>query len=281
MTTKMPSLDKLLAGNSAPGQRGTVWLVGAGPGAVDLLTLRALRLIEQAEIVVYDRLVGPDILALIPAGALSIDVGKTPGFHGMKQTQISQLLVDLALAGRQVVRLKGGDPFIFGRGGEEMVCLQQAGVTCHIVPGITAATGCAAASGIPLTHRDLAQSVRFVTGHGRDGKPQLDWESLRDARQTLVFYMGLTWCDALSEQLISFGRDAQTPVAIVERGTRDDQRTLIARLDQLAETVRMYQPQSPSLLIVGDVVRLYRPDLPQAAATSTLTPRASKAAIAS
>jgi len=278
MTAKIPSLDKLLAGNMVPGQQGAVWLVGAGPGAVDLLTVRALRLIEQAEVVVYDRLVSPEILALIPPGALSIDVGKTPVFHGMKQSQINQLLEDLARAGRQVVRLKGGDPFIFGRGGEEMVWLQKAGVTCHIVPGITAATGCAAASGIPLTHRDLAQSVRFITGHGRDGKPRLDWESLRDARQTLVFYMGLTWCEALSGQLILSGRDAATPVAIVERGTRADQRTLITRLDRLAQAVALHQPQSPSLLIVGEVVSLYRPDAVQVA-TSTVIPSASKAEI--
>lgn len=278
MTVKMPALDRLLAGGFPPGQQGDVWLVGAGPGAVDLLTVRALRLIEKAEVVVCDRLVGPDILALIPPTALNIDVGKTPGFHGMKQSQINQLLVDLARAGRQVIRLKGGDPFIFGRGGEEMQWLQQAGVTCHIVPGITAATGCAAATGIPLTHRDMAQSVRFITGHGRDGKPQLDWESLRDARQTLVFYMGLTWCEALSEQMIRHGRDAHTPVAIIERGTRQDQRTHITRLDRLAQTVAERQPQSPGLLIVGDVVRLYRNGADHAA-TSTFTPSASKASI--
>lgn len=278
MTVKMPALDRLLAGGFPPGQQGDVWLVGAGPGAVDLLTVRALRLIEKAEVVVCDRLVGPDILALIPPTALNIDVGKTPGFHGMKQSQINQLLVDLARAGRQVIRLKGGDPFIFGRGGEEMQWLQQAGGTCHIVPGITAATGCAAATGIPLTHRDMAQSVRFITGHGRDGKPQLDWESLRDARQTLVFYMGLTWCEALSDQMIRHGRDAHTPVAIIERGTRHDQRTHITRLDQLAQTVAERQPQSPGLLIVGDVVRLYRTVADQGA-TSTFTPSASKASI--
>ncbi|WP_338563132.1 uroporphyrinogen-III C-methyltransferase [Erwinia sp. E_sp_B04_7] len=258
MTTLHAGLEKLLASNGHGKQAGAVWLVGAGPGDVDLLTVKALRLIEQAEVVVYDRLVSPEILALIPASALSIDVGKTPGFHGMKQSQINQLLVELAAAGQQVIRLKGGDPFIFGRGGEEMTAVQEAGLVCHIVPGITAATGCAAATGIPLTHRDLAQSVRFITGHGKDGKPQLDWESLKDARQTLVFYMGLTWCGALSEQLIAFGRDAETPVAIVERGTRADQRVTLTTLHQLAETVLREKPQSPALLIVGEVVRLYR-----------------------
>lgn len=236
---------------------GSVWLVGAGPGAADLLTVRALRLIEQAQVVVYDRLVSAEVMALIPPEALCIDVGKTPGFHAMSQQQINQLLVDLARAGQQVLRLKGGDPFVFGRGGEEMQWLQQAGIACHIVPGITAATGCAAASGIPLTHRGLAQSVRFITGHHSSGKPEHDWRSLRDAQQTLVFYMGLTWCAELSAQLIAHGRDAATPVAIVERGTRADQRVLVTRLDRLAATVAEQQPQSPGLLIIGDVVGLY------------------------
>lgn len=258
MTYTVSSLDKLLTGRAIGSEPGAVWLVGAGPGDVDLLTVKALRLIESAEVVVYDRLVSPEILALAPPEALCIDVGKTPGFHGMKQAQINQLLVDLAATGRQVLRLKGGDPFIFGRGGEEMSWVQQAGIACHIVPGITAAMGCAAATGIPLTHRDMAQSVRFITGHGRDGKPQLDWQSLQDKRQTLVFYMGLTWCQALSQQLIGHGRDGDTPVAIVERGTRRDQRVIITRLQQLAECVARQQPQSPSLLIVGEVVKMYR-----------------------
>ncbi|WP_428946282.1 uroporphyrinogen-III C-methyltransferase [Pantoea sp. FN060301] len=270
MTTILPSLEKLLT-SAQSNKAGAVWLVGAGPGDVDLLTVKALRLIENAEVVVFDRLVSDEILALIPATALSIDVGKTPGFHGLKQTQINQLLVELAAAGQQVIRLKGGDPFIFGRGGEEMSCIRDAGIACHIVPGITAATGCAAATGIPLTHRDMAQSVRFITGHGKDGRPDLEWQSLRDARQTLVFYMGLTWCGALSERLIANGRRADTPVAIVEKGTRSDQRVIVTTLAELPETVRQQSPQSPSLLILGDVVSLYR-------ATSTSTPRASNAA---
>ncbi|MEM6159540.1 uroporphyrinogen-III C-methyltransferase [Erwinia sp. P6884] len=270
MTTILPSLEKLLT-SAQSSKAGAVWLVGAGPGDVDLLTVKALRLIENAEVVVFDRLVSDEILARIPATALSIDVGKTPGFHGLKQAQINQLLVELAAAGQQVIRLKGGDPFIFGRGGEEMSCIQDAGIACHIVPGITAATGCAAATGIPLTHRDMAQSVRFITGHGKDGRPDLEWQSLRDARQTLVFYMGLTWCGALSERLIANGRRSDTPVAIVEKGTRADQRVIITTLAALPETVRQQSPQSPSLLILGDVVSLYR-------ATSTSTPRASNAA---
>ena len=269
MTTLLPSLEKLLT-SVKRSKAGAVWLVGAGPGDVDLLTVKALRLIENAEVVVFDRLVSPEILALIPATALSIDVGKTPGFHGLKQTQINQLLVELAAAGQQVIRLKGGDPFIFGRGGEEMSCIRDAGIACHIVPGITAATGCAAATGIPLTHRDMAQSVRFITGHGKEGRPDLAWQSLRDARQTLVFYMGLTWCEALSEALIAHGRRADTPVAIIEKGTRPDQRVMVTTLGELAETVKRHSPQSPSLLILGDVVSLYR-------ATSTSTTSASKA----
>ncbi|MFS2223775.1 uroporphyrinogen-III C-methyltransferase [Pantoea sp. B65] len=277
MTVALSSLDKLLNGALRGAQPGAIWLVGAGPGDVELLTVKALRLIERAQVVVYDRLVSGEIMALVPADALCIDVGKTPGFHGMKQSQINQLLVDLARAGQQVIRLKGGDPFIFGRGGEEMAWAQQAGIPCYVVPGITAATGCAAATGIPLTHRGMAQSVRFITGHGRDGKPQLDWQSLQDQHQTLVFYMGLTWCEALSQQLIAHGRNGETPVAIIERGTRHDQRVMITRLHQLASCVAQQQPQSPSLLIVGEVVSLYR--APHHSATSTLTPSASKALI--
>ena len=257
MTQQLASLNSLLSGPAAPSQ-GCVWLVGAGPGDAELLTLKALRLIGAADVVVYDRLVSEEVLALIPAATLALDVGKTPGFHGMKQSQIGQLLVDLARSGRNVVRLKGGDPFIFGRGGEELQQLQAAGVTCQVVPGITAATGCAAACGIPLTHRDMAQSVRFITGHGKEGKPQLAWESLQDVRQTLVFYMGLTWSAELSRQLCRHGRAASTPVAIIERGTRPDQRVIIATLETLESAIAREQPQSPSLIIVGEVVKLCR-----------------------
>lgn len=258
MTQRLPALKQLLNGAHAPSGSGSVWLVGAGPGDPELLTLKALRLIEAADVVVYDRLVSEAILTLIPAATLALDVGKTPGFHGMTQRQISQLLVDLARSGRQAVRLKGGDPFIFGRGGEEMQWLQAAGVPCYIVPGITAATGCAAACGIPLTHRDYAQSVRFITGHGKAGRPQLTGAGWQDASQTLVFYMGLTWGAELSQQLRQHGRAAETPVAIVERGTRRDQRVLIATLATLEETLRRERPQSPALMIVGEVVSLYR-----------------------
>lgn len=258
MTQAIETLDKLFNPQGATGQDGVVWLVGAGPGDVELLTLKALRLIKVADVVVYDRLVSDEVMAEVPAGTLAIDVGKKPGSHGLKQGQINQLLLDLARSGRNVVRLKGGDPFIFGRGGEEMAFLQQAGIACQVVPGITAAAGCAAASGIPLTHRDCAQSLRLITGHGKSGEPCLEDKSLAAANQTLVFYMGLKWSSSISSQLMAQGRDAATPVAIIENGTRADQRVLITTLTQLSETVAREQPQSPALLLVGEVVRFYQ-----------------------
>ncbi|AMG58429.1 uroporphyrinogen-III C-methyltransferase [Pantoea vagans] len=261
MTRAIDSLDKLLAPVGVAKQQGAVWLVGAGPGDVELLTVKALRLLQRAEVVVYDRLVSEAVMAEVPESALCVDVGKQPGQHGLKQAQINQLLVDLARSGRNVIRLKGGDPFIFGRGGEEMVSLQQAGIRCEVVPGITAAVGCAAASGIPLTHRDCAQSLRLITGHGRSGEPQLDAAALSAVNQTLVFYMGLSWSASISAQLQAQGRDPETPVAIIENGTRPDQRVLITTLGGLAETVAQGKPVSPSLLVVGEVVRFYRADL--------------------
>lgn len=239
---------------------GDVWLVGAGPGDVELLTLKALRVLQQAEVVVYDRLVSEEIMALVPPGALKIDVGKTPQHHTLPQPAINALLVSLAQAGQRVVRLKGGDPFVFGRGGEEQEAVQQAGLRCHVVPGITAALGCAAAVGIPLTHRACAQSVRLVTGHGRDGEPDLDWPSLVAEGQTLVFYMGLTHCAALSEQLMAHGMAGAMPAAVIARGTRADQQVFTCTLATLAGTVAREKPASPSLLIVGEVVRYYQAD---------------------
>ncbi len=241
-----------------PVQHGEVWLVGAGPGDAELLTLKALRVLRQADVVVFDRLVSAEIMALVPTRALCIDVGKSRGCQRLAQENINQLLVELARSGQRVVRLKGGDPFIFGRGGEELDYLQLAGLICHVVPGITAATGCAAAVGLPLTYRDCAQSVRFVTGHVRDGEPQLDWPTLADAQQTLVFYMGLSHASRLCQRLIEHGLAARTPVAIIERGTQPEQRLLTATLGTLAELLARYQPQSPSLLIVGEVVRFCR-----------------------
>jgi len=237
---------------------GEVWLVGAGPGDVELLTLKALRVIQCAEVVVYDRLVSAPVMALIPADALRIDVGKAPGNHRLAQEDINQLLVDLALSGQRVVRLKGGDPFIFGRGGEEMAHCQRHNVPCHAVPGITAAMGCAAASGIPLTHRSLAQSVRFVTGHGAQGDPDVDWASLAVERQTLVFYMGLASSGMISQRLIQHGLSASTPVAIIERGTQPEQRVITSVLGTLAMMIELHAVETPALLIIGDVVTLYR-----------------------
>ncbi|WP_370569928.1 uroporphyrinogen-III C-methyltransferase [Erwinia sp. S43] len=244
-----------------PVRAGEVWLVGAGPGDAELLTLKALRAIQQADVVVFDRLVSPPVMALIPDEALRIDVGKSMRDHTLGQDEINQLLVDLALRGHRVVRLKGGDPFVFGRGGEEMAHCQRHGVPCHIVPGITAAMGCAAASGIPLTHRDLAQSVRFVTGHGAQGEPDVDWAALASARQTLVFYMGITHSDHISQQLVAHGLPASTPVAVIERGTQPEQRVLTATLDSLAHIIAREKVKTPALLIVGEVVKMYRGDI--------------------
>lgn len=247
-----------LANRHNPVSRGEVWLVGAGPGDVELLTLKALRVIQQADVVVFDRLVSEPVMALIPADALRIDVGKSTRNHTLGQSEINQLLVDLARAGHRVVRLKGGDPFVFGRGGEEMAHCQEQDVICHIVPGITAAMGCAAASGIPLTHRDLAQSVRFVTGHCAQGEQDIDWAKLTMARQTLVFYMGIANSGNISQQLIAHGLPAFTPVAVIERGTQPEQRVIIGTLSRLAELVTENRVETPALLIVGEVVGMYR-----------------------
>ncbi|PRD13831.1 uroporphyrinogen-III C-methyltransferase [Pantoea coffeiphila] len=259
---RMQQMATILAAGDRqqPVRAGEVWLVGAGPGDAELLTLKALRAIQQADVVVFDRLVSPPVMALIPDEALRIDVGKSMRDHTLGQDEINQLLVDLALRGHRVVRLKGGDPFVFGRGGEEMAHCQQSGVACHIVPGITAAMGCAAASGIPLTHRDLAQSVRFVTGHGAQGEPDVDWAALASARQTLVFYMGITHSDHISQRLVAHGLPASTPVAVIERGTQPEQRVLTATLDSLAPIITREKVKTPALLIVGEVVKMYRGD---------------------
>lgn len=246
-----------------PVRGGDVWLVGAGPGDVELLTLKALRAIQQADVVVFDRLVSAQVMALIPDQALRINVGKSMRDHTLGQDDINQLLVNLAQSGNRVVRLKGGDPFVFGRGGEEMAHCQRHGVPCHIVPGITAAMGCAAASGIPLTHRDLAQSVRFITGHGAQGEPEIDWLELASARQTLVFYMGITHSEHISQRLMANGLSAATPVAVIERGTQPEQRVLTATLNTLAHVVACEQVKTPALIIVGEVVKMYRGDFVQ------------------
>jgi uroporphyrin-III C-methyltransferase / precorrin-2 dehydrogenase / sirohydrochlorin ferrochelatase len=235
---------------------GEVYVVGAGPGDAELLTLKALQLMQQADVVVYDYLVSPQIMQLVRRDAERICVGKRAGDHSVPQQNTNQLLVDLALAGKKVCRLKGGDPFIFGRGGEEIQALLPHNIAFQVVPGVTAAAGCAAYAGIPLTHRDHAQSVQFVTGHCRPDGTEPDWHSMSRANQTLVIYMGLMKSAHIQCQLIAAGRCTATPVAIVENGTRFDQRVITGNLGQLADLITQHQLQSPALLIIGEVVRL-------------------------
>ena len=236
---------------------GAVYLVGAGPGDPDLLTFRALRLMQQADVVVYDRLVSPEILKLIRRDADQIYAGKERANHAIPQDDINQLLVRLAKEGKRVVRLKGGDPFIFGRGGEEIDTLMQEGVMFQVVPGITAAAGCASYSGIPLTHRDYAQSVVFVTGHLKDGSVNLNWPALIQPGQTIVFYMGLQGVQSICEGLIQHGMSAETPAALVQQGTTRHQRVFIGSIKTLPDIVERSQVRAPTLIIVGDVVQLH------------------------
>lgn len=239
--------------NAAPETHGDVTLVGAGPGDAGLLTLKGLQHIQQADVIVYDRLVSEEILNLVRRDAERVFVGKRAGDHCVPQAQINQLLLEQAQRGKRVVRLKGGDPFIFGRGGEELELLARHHIPFSVVPGITAASGCAAYSGIPLTHRDHAQSVRLVTGHLQH-EGRLGWQKLAADQQTLVFYMGLAQAPEIQHQLLQHGMRADMPVALVENGTRTDQRVVTGTLIQLDELSR--QVTSPSLIIVGSVVSL-------------------------
>ncbi|ABG17058.1 siroheme synthase [Yersinia pestis] len=234
---------------------GEVALVGAGPGDAGLLTLRGLQVMQQADVVLYDHLVSPEVLDLVRRDAERICVGKRAGAHSVTQEATNQLLVTLAQQGKRVVRLKGGDPFIFGRGGEELQVVAQAGIPFQVVPGVTAAAGATAYAGIPLTHRDHAQSVTFITGHCRPDGDDLDWQTLARGRQTLAIYMGTVKAAAISQQLIAHGRSSTTPVAVIGRGTRVDQQVLIGTLAQLESLAQ--QAPTPALLVIGEVVNLH------------------------
>ncbi len=249
-------LDAETAAVTAQPREGEVYLIGAGPGDGDLLTFRALRLLQRAEVVLYDRLVPESVLRLCRREAQMVYVGKQAGDHPVPQARISELLVEYASAGRRVARVKGGDPFIFGRGGEEIQHLSDAGIRFQVVPGISAANGCAAYAGIPLTHRDHAQGVSFWTAHHKDGNVDLNWPALADPRQTLVFYMGVGTAEIVCRELIAHGLPGDTPAAMIEQGTTEHQRVITADLQNLPTRLAGAQVRSPALMIVGQVVKL-------------------------
>ena len=251
------ALDESLKENKFLEKTGEVYLVGAGPGDPELLSFKALRLMQKADIVIYDRLVSRPIMNLIRQDAEKIYVGKQRADHAMPQENINQLLARLALEGKKVLRLKGGDPFIFGRGGEEIESLIKDDIPFQIVPGITAASGCASYAGIPLTHRDHSQACIFVTGHLRDGTVNLNWEMLAHEKQTLIFYMGMHGSKIICEELIKHGLSDETPAALIVKGTTEDQEVIIGDLKNMPKIIMERKIVPPTLLIIGDVVKLH------------------------
>ena len=249
-------LDQLLADDTASQQHGEVYLVGGGPGDPDLLTFRALRLMQQCDVCVYDKLVSPEVMDLVRRDAELIYVGKSRDQHTLPQEEINQLLARLALAGKRVLRLKGGDPFIFGRGGEEIETLMQQGVPFQVVPGITAANGVSSYAGIPLTHRDYAQACLFITGHLKNGVLDLDWAAMARPQQTVVIYMGLVGLEQICQQLIAHGVAPDMPAAVIQQGTTQHQRVVSANLSDLASQVAAAKMKAPCLTIIGQVVQL-------------------------
>jgi uroporphyrin-III C-methyltransferase/precorrin-2 dehydrogenase/sirohydrochlorin ferrochelatase len=237
--------------------QGEVYLIGAGPGAPDLLTFRALRLMQQADVVVYDHLVSPQIIDLARRDSEKIYVGKQRDQHTLPQESINTLLADLAKTGKRVVRLKGGDPFIFGRGGEEIETLMQQGISFQVVPGITAASGCSTYAGIPLTHRDHAQSCTFVTGHLKDNSVNLNWTQLAEPNQTIVIYMGLVGLEKICQSLIAHGSPKDLPIAMIQKGTTVNQRVITGTLETLPCTINELNIKPPTLIIIGTVVTLH------------------------
>jgi len=236
-------------------RKGKVWLVGAGPGDAELLTLKAIRAINSADIIFYDQLVSQEICALFPKNTPALYVGKLKDNHSIPQDDLNQLLVHQAQAGLTVCRIKGGDPFIFGRGGEELLELRKAGIDAEVIPGITSASGCSTYANIPLTHRGISQGCTFVTGHAEKSL-DVNWSALAQLNHTIVFYMGLTRASEIAQQLLASGLAATTPVAIIENGCRKNQRNIITHLSDLPDAVVREQVQSPALIIVGHVVSL-------------------------
>lgn len=241
---------------------GKVWIVGAGPGDPDLLTLRAYKAITTADLILFDSLVSDEIRALFPQSVPAFYVGKRKGDHSIAQKDLNALLVKKARDGKTICRLKGGDPFVFGRGGEELLTLLKSGVDAEVIPGVTAASGCSTYAGIPLTHRGLAQGCTFVTGHGEHDL-NLNWQALASVNHTLVFYMGLTNAEPIKSQLIAHGMPANTPAAVIENGCREEQRVLIGSVGELPKIITNNDVQSPALIVVGDVVSLAEQFNPQ------------------